>query len=961
MSVTNPFLCDIIDKSLMRVEWEKWFRPFKLYLASEEIDDPIKKKNKLLHLGGPQLQEVIFNIPGALVEHDPNSDVDVFAILVTKNSTFERHLYRTLVPSDAKSEIEDICIKDKIIDPWAPIELRKKLLERGQSLDDVIEASCWQGPMKSVLDVVEVVTLAALGIDILLSNERQRFPRGDMRRVMKSTERECSDEENELRQLDCFKINNNNEGDEIIECHIGGEVMQMFIDSGSRFNFVSEKDWAILKNRKSIVWNIRSNFSNQFKAYASDQILRVLCVFHAPISVNNNSEKVATSYVIENGTQSLLGRETSIVLKVLRLGLNVNRIENVKPFPKMKNIQVKLFSDTSVKPVQQPLRRIPIALEDKVSAKLDEAISLDIIEPVHGPSPWISPVVIVFKGNGEMMLCIDMRRSNLPTFESFMTKLRDAKYFSKFDLKSNGEMMLCIGMRRSYKAIMRENYPLPTFESFMTKLRDAKYFSKLDLKSAYHQLELHESSSNCLNYIDDVIIFGSTKEEHDKAVKEVIDVFKENNLAVNNEKCVWNTQKLKFLEHILSDKVITEFRAPNTKEEIRSLEFELVTDHKPLESIFNPTSKPPARIERWLLRLQSFKFKVIYRSGKENIADSVSRLCKISETNSFDGNCENNIFLIVTNSIPIPITITLIAKRSAENEEICNNIKLIKDKSWDLNNQAVGTRIVIPKSLRNGVLELAHEGHPGESAMKRRLKAKVWRPLIDKEAESFVKSCRDCLLVSQLTNPVPMQRHAFPNGPWQCVATDLLGPLPNNEYHIKTPPYWPQANDEVENINKSLVKRLKIAIPPSELMFNRVIRDKIPSIHDRTEDMIDSSARDLDCIKKQQGKERGDRTRKAKESDITLGDKVLLKNVIFPHKLTTNFDVTEYEVVERNGNEVCISHVQKFHHPLFSSTPINTLAPTLTDDTSEGSTQQGDHMMKLKLQKYEGCGNSNQF
>lgn len=44
---------------------------------------------------------------------------------------------------------------------------------------------------------------------------------------------------------------------------------------------------------------------------------------------------------------------------------------------------------------------------------------------------------------------------------------------------------------------------------------------------------------------------------------------------------------------------------------LAGIEFELVTDHKPLETIFKPTSKLPARIERWVLRLQSFKFRAI--------------------------------------------------------------------------------------------------------------------------------------------------------------------------------------------------------------------------------------------------------------------------------------------------------------------------------------------------------------
>ena len=50
-------------------------------------------------------------------------------------------------------------------------------------------------------------------------------------------------------------------------------------------------------------------------------------------------------------------------------------------------------------------------------------------------------------------------------------------------------------------------------------------------------------------------------------------------------------------------------------------EFELVTDHKPLEVIYSLISKPNTRIERWVLRLQPYHFTVTYKPGKENIAD----------------------------------------------------------------------------------------------------------------------------------------------------------------------------------------------------------------------------------------------------------------------------------------------------------------------------------------------------
>ena len=54
--------------------------------------------------------------------------------------------------------------------------------------------------------------------------------------------------------------------------------------------------------------------------------------------------------------------------------------------------------------------------------------------------------------------------------------------------------------------------------------------------------------------------------------------------------------------------------------------FTLFSDHQALEIIFNnPKSKPPARILRWQLRLQDNNYKVVYKSGKSNISDYLSR------------------------------------------------------------------------------------------------------------------------------------------------------------------------------------------------------------------------------------------------------------------------------------------------------------------------------------------------
>lgn len=226
---------------------------------------------------------------------------------------------------------------------------------------------------------------------------------------------------------------------------------------------------------------------------------------------------------------------------------------------------------------------------------------------------------------------------------------------------------------------------------------------------------------------------------------------------------------------------------------LEGLHFELVTDNKPLEAIFKPTSKPPARIERWLLRLQAYTFTVIYKSGRDNISDALSRLCQLPTVEPIDHKTEYGILRVVQSSIPRSMTIHEIAESSKRDEEIMDAISCLENDSWKPDSSvsfypfryelsAVGSlllrgnRLVVPTSLRVKILELAHEGHPGETAMKRRLRSKEWWTQIDSEAEKFVKACRDCCLVSQDIRPPPMDRNPFPTGPWIWVASDLLAP-----------------------------------------------------------------------------------------------------------------------------------------------------------------------------------------
>jgi hypothetical protein len=92
-----------------------------------------------------------------------------------------------------------------------------------------------------------------------------------------------------------------------------------------------------------------------------------------------------------------------------------------------------------------------------------------------------------------------------------------------------------------------------------------------------------------------------------------------------------------------------------------------------------------------------------------------------------------------------------------------------------------GERIVIPEKLQKQMIQIAHEGHQGIVSTKQMLRAHVWFPGIDAAVEKYVGRCIGCQATTPLNHREPLTMTKLPEGPWERVSMDFVGPLPNKD------------------------------------------------------------------------------------------------------------------------------------------------------------------------------------
>ena len=207
--------------------------------------------------------------------------------------------------------------------------------------------------------------------------------------------------------------------------------------------------------------------------------------------------------------------------------------------------------------------------------------------------------------------------------------------------------------------------------------------------------------------------------------------------------------------------------------------------------------------ERYHLYLYGREFELITDHNPwSNISDCLSRLkterIKSSEISDFN---EKYINFVAKTAVPVAMTVAEIEAESEKDQEItnlgvcihswerCKYSKCVfaKDELCEFNYTVLrGTRIVVPYKLHQHVIQLAHEGHQGIVKTKQRL----WWPSMEKDVENLGRLCRECQRVSSPDPPEDMRWTELLKEPWEDLAADLMGSLPNGKYVLVLVDYF---------------------------------------------------------------------------------------------------------------------------------------------------------------------------
>ena len=236
---------------------------------------------------------------------------------------------------------------------------------------------------------------------------------------------------------------------------------------------------------------------------------------------------------------------------------------------------------TDSTPFKDRPRRIPPGMYDEVKKHIENMLACGAIR--ESESPWSSNVVLVRKKDGSLRLCIDYRKLNertirdayqLPRIEETLDKLSGAKIFSSFDLQA-GYWQIEMAEEDKQKAAFSVS-GVGFYEC------ERMPFGLTNAPSTFQRLmeSTLKDSPNCLVYLDDIVIFSRTYEDHWKHLQDLFQKLEKAGLLLKPSECTLFRNRVKYLGHVISEdgiatdpdktKSVKDLPVPSNVHELRS-------------------------------------------------------------------------------------------------------------------------------------------------------------------------------------------------------------------------------------------------------------------------------------------------------------------------------------------------------------------------------------------------------
>ena len=207
------------------------------------------------------------------------------------------------------------------------------------------------------------------------------------------------------------------------------------------------------------------------------------------------------------------------------------------------------------KGIKQSGRRLPFHQREEVKELLDGMLERQVIEPSQGS--WSSPVVLVKKKDGSTRVCVDFRQLNAVTkkdaqplsrIDETLDVLGSARWFSCLDLTS-GYWQVEVAPEDREKMAFVTPYGLFQFRVMPFGLTNAPATFQRLMERVLAGLHW----TTCLIYLDDILIFSATVQQHFTRLREIFDRLKQAGLKIKPSKCLLLQKSIKYLGHVVSE------------------------------------------------------------------------------------------------------------------------------------------------------------------------------------------------------------------------------------------------------------------------------------------------------------------------------------------------------------------------------------------------------------------------